>query len=817
MRHGNTEDTKNRSARQNSMKFGQARLTMTTSLLDIPRDGPTVWFLNPGSITRTVRLPALNPLGGQFYIFTNTSASPTGLMNITSNSGVLVTALARNETCYVVGGDTSWSAGVTSTFSAAQLERPLFFLAMGQSNMVLSDTFAWSPNPLAVKWNNSPGVDGSIGTAFAALASASTNISDVFISEIARLSGTPVNLLNVSFGSQHIGHWLNSVVTFSAATNRVTWPGYYPRNVADSLKFTTVGGTIAAPLVDGTTYFVKNIFDDDSFTLSLTDGGAEIDLTTNGTGTTTGVRVPDGYGNMKANITAALAAAGVSEIDGFLWWQGENQRLATFPGVGPLYYTYESEFEQLIARLRTETFFPTNTPVVVFSIAPSSVAGQGGTPISVAAVNDDIVNLNLARIVQNERDTRMLVYPSHLTGTAGGTYWDASGLHPKGIGYYAYGRAAARQFWEQNTNVALVDPIRKILRGNVFGRPTHRNLITGGDFTVAPWQRNTSVAGGAGASFFFGDRWLWQATAGTGAVTASRQADAPTPAQAGMSTSHCLEILVTANAAAPGGSEAYILIQRILGYEAGFLGFGTSGARPVTVSFWVKSDVPGQYFVTLKNSGLTRANAMPYIIDNAATWEYKTVHFDPDVTGTWQKTTSAGMALGFTLASGIAAFGPNLWAADYYAGQGAVNFMASNNNKFRLALVQLEEGYEASPFEQVPKALVLERCRRHFRKSFPEGTTPAQNAGVGGSLMIVSDAATTFGRSVEWDDSMNITPTVVTFNPSAANANWRDITNAADRTVTVSQISEKGFHLTGASGAAGASNAIHWTAETEPS
>jgi hypothetical protein len=62
---------------------------------------------------------------------------------------------------------------------------------------------------------------------------------------------------------------------------------------------------------------------------------------------------------------------------------------------------------------------------------------------------------------------------------------------------------------------------------------------------------------------------------------------------------------------------------------------------------------------------------------------------------------------------------------------------------------------------------------------------------------------------------MRAAPTITTYNPSAANANWRDTTNGADRTVTVSDQSEGGFVVTGAGGAAAALNYIHWQASAD--
>ena len=111
----------------------------------------------------------------------------------------------------------------------------------------------------------------------------------------------------------------------------------------------------------------------------------------------------------------------------------------------------------------------------------------------------------------------------------------------------------------------------------------------------------------------------------------------------------------------------------------------------------------------------------------------------------------------------------------------------------------------------------LDRCRRYYRKSFQLATAPAQNVGsnIGAAFAMSHVAAAAFAAKVEFDNNMRAAPTVTTYNPAAANANWRDVTNGADRTVTVGDQSDSGFTLTGTAGAAAALNYIHWQASAE--
>jgi hypothetical protein len=109
-------------------------------------------------------------------------------------------------------------------------------------------------------------------------------------------------------------------------------------------------------------------------------------------------------------------------------------------------------------------------------------------------------------------------------------------------------------------------------------------------------------------------------------------------------------------------------------------------------------------------------------------------------------------------------------------------------------------------------------CQRYYFKTFPYSTAPAQNAGVSGAVSaeVANAASSNFSHSLRFPISMVATPTVTTYNPSAANANWRDATNTADRTVTVSDASPRGVNIrhTG-SGAANSYNNIHVTADAD--
>ena len=508
-----------------------------------------------------------------------------------------------------------------------------------------------------------------------------------------------------------------------------------------------------------------------------------------------GPPTPDMWQNILNNITPALAAIGATKIDTVLWWHGEAQVTDI--------YTYPTNWETVHGRFLTQSWFPRTTPVIFFGLAPTSLTG---------AMAADAMNGQLQAVARADLDCRRYIH----TGSLDATYW-LDAFHPTGAGYDQIGKMAAAEFVYGPCRGALADPVLGTLRPELLGRPSFRNLIIGGDFTTNPWQRGTSFTS-LGSNAHSADRWIYATSLG-GAIDAAKTADAPNPAQAGICSQHCLDLVVTTADSSIAANDIYGISQRIEGLNIAFLGFGQSGARPITVSFWVKSTKTGTFYLVIRNNAGDRSYPIPYTINASNTWERKSLTIPGDTAGTWLATNGIGLLAFWTLAAGSNFSGTaSAWnAANVFAGSGQVNALDTIGNHFKLALVQLEEGVGASPFEALPQDVVLDRCRRYYRKSFEQGTAPAENSGTatGAAFAISHVASATFGTRVEFDNSMRVLPTVTTYNPVAANANWRDTTNNADRAATASTRSENGFVLTGASGAAGASNFIHWQAVSE--
>jgi hypothetical protein len=155
----------------------------------------------------------------------------------------------------------------------------------------------------------------------------------------------------------------------------------------------------------------------------------------------------------------------------------------------------------------------------------------------------------------------------------------------------------------------------------------------------------------------------------------------------------------------------------IEGYNISDLGWGTSNAQPVTLSFWVRSSLTGTFTGAFSNGGQTRSYAFSYTINQANTWEKETITIPGDTTGTWLTDNSRGIDLFFSLGMGSTYTAPsnNSWlAGTYYAGPGGTSVVGTNGATFYITGVQLEKGTQATAFDYRPFGTELQLCQRYY-------------------------------------------------------------------------------------------------------
>ena len=233
-----------------------------------------------------------------------------------------------------------------------------------------------------------------------------------------------------------------------------------------------------------------------------------------------------------------------------------------------------------------------------------------------------------------------------------------------------------------------------------------RNLIINGDMRIA--QRGTSAVTASGS--FPVDRFYVN-NSSDAAFSAEQSTDVPS----GQGFTSSLKVTYTTGDSSIGATQYSNIQHNIEGNNVAHLGFGSSGAKSVTLSFWVKASVTGQYSYAIYNSAENRINPQPFTINSANTWEYKTITYDGDTTGTWLTDNGKGLTATLYTALGSNFLSSAGWnASSKYGVTGQANAMATTNNTFFITGVQLEVGTEATPFEHRPYDMELARCMRYY-------------------------------------------------------------------------------------------------------
>ena len=238
-----------------------------------------------------------------------------------------------------------------------------------------------------------------------------------------------------------------------------------------------------------------------------------------------------------------------------------------------------------------------------------------------------------------------------------------------------------------------------------------KNMIINGAMQVA--QRGASKTGYTAGGYYTCDRWMHDKDGSTGTFTMTQEADAPD----GFKNS------LKVNCTTAGSSGAYNAIQtRLESQDTAHLAYGTSSAKAITLSFWVKVSQTGNQQMNLihhADAG-SRQISFVYTINSANTWEKKTVTFPGDTTRVGDDDNTNGFYLEWFLSSYSGRTGSAVqtsWGAYTNTArfEGAtISIGDSTSDTWQIAGVQLEVGSVATDFESRSYGEELALCQRYF-------------------------------------------------------------------------------------------------------
>ena len=265
---------------------------------------------------------------------------------------------------------------------------------------------------------------------------------------------------------------------------------------------------------------------------------------------------------------------------------------------------------------------------------------------------------------------------------------------------------------------ADINATSAITLNKLSGNPSFRNIVINGDMQIA--QRNTSVASITTSGYYTVDRMYLHNTS-LGTWTQSQSTDVPS----GYGFSKSFKMDCTTADASPAVGDMLRIDMPFEGQNLQYLKKGTANASSLTASFWVKSTKTGTFILELRDSDNARQVSKSYTVSVSNTWEFKTVTFPADTSGTLDNDNNESLALIFFLGAGTNFTSGTLntsWGATVNANRavGQVNIADSTSNDFLITGVQLEAGTSATDFEFLPIDVDLARCQRYYQ-IIPDG------------------------------------------------------------------------------------------------
>jgi len=261
-----------------------------------------------------------------------------------------------------------------------------------------------------------------------------------------------------------------------------------------------------------------------------------------------------------------------------------------------------------------------------------------------------------------------------------------------------------------------------------------RNIIINGAMQVA--QRGTSFTLENNSIKYPVDRFFIQDTnSASGEATVSQSTTSPD----GLKNS--LKIDITTADTALAAADQYKIEHRIEGQDIEHLNYGTSTAKTVTLSFYIRSNKTGNTQVALVNSANDRYYVATFTIDSANTWERKELTIGGVTDGAWLNDNQTGLRLRWgSYGSNYQTSTLNQWISDSSAyesqansrNDSPINFFDSTDNELYITGVQLEVGSQATPFENRSFGEEEELCKRYFVKH--KATSPYDRLATGGAV-----------------------------------------------------------------------------------
>ena len=282
--------------------------------------------------------------------------------------------------------------------------------------------------------------------------------------------------------------------------------------------------------------------------------------------------------------------------------------------------------------------------------------------------------------------------------------------------------------------ITRLGPNQDITAAKIAGTINFKNLIINGDMSIH--QRGSAVTSTNG---FGVDRFQYNDSNNYGqrVFTFNQDTDVPT----GQGFGKSMKINVTTPETTIASDEYARVFTRLEGQNLQQLKFGTSSAESVTLSFWLKTNVTGNFAVSLLLDDDSRIIGNTYSATSSGVWEKITITFAGDTTGVIDNDNGSGMRVMFITDAGsnFTSSDNTSWGSYSNAKLGygqTASVFGTTSGYWNVTGVQLEADTSASDFEFLPYDVNLMRCQRYYYERVAED---AYGPGVQGMQIGASD------------------------------------------------------------------------------
>jgi len=240
-----------------------------------------------------------------------------------------------------------------------------------------------------------------------------------------------------------------------------------------------------------------------------------------------------------------------------------------------------------------------------------------------------------------------------------------------------------------------------------------RNKIINGDMRIS--QRNSSNqvtpptnGDTTQTNNYPVDRWFIQNSSGSATIFGQQVTDVPNG-----NFQHSVKISTT-TAINTTQAQQLNFQQRIEGYNVADFGFGSTSAKSMTFSFYVKSNVLGNYGFIIHNGNVCFVSK--YEITTEDVWKKVTINLTPQTSYALSNSTNGtGLYINFDLGCGSDFESNNEgWqTGDFKRPINCIKWANNTNATLYITGVQLEEGTVPTPFEHRPYGTELALCQRY--------------------------------------------------------------------------------------------------------